>query len=86
MNNINLKKAQRLFNKAANLWIEANNNSNADQKDLDAKRSKAMDKAEILVKEVYPNIEIDYPGLYPAFKLDGFSYYSLEEVEKWSKK
>jgi len=82
MENLKLKKAQRLFNRAANLWINANNSGqNIDEK----KREKTMDRAEALVKEVYPNIEIDYPGLYPAFKLDGFNYYSLEEVERWGR-
>ena len=86
MENLKLKKAQRLFNRAANLWVKSNNDSALNWEEMEAKRENAMDRAEALVKEVYPTIEIDYPGLYPAFKLNGFNFYSLDEVERWGNK
>lgn len=77
-----LKQAKRLFDKAAKLWCEGNNSGNGAilaQKEKES--AKAQEKAELLVKEIFPAIEIDYPGLYPSFKLNGYNFYSLESLE-----
>ena len=35
---------------------------------------------EAQLKEIEPLIGIDWPGLYPCFKYQGFHFYSLESV------
>ena len=37
-------------------------------------------KAESLVREVIPEIDIFYPGLYPAFRVGGNEMLSVEEL------
>jgi len=82
MQNEKLNKAKRLINKGAKLWEDGNNSGNSETLAQKEKESQAAyDKAETLIKEVYPSIEIDYPGLYPSYKLNGYNFYSLESLE-----
>lgn len=32
------------------------------------------------VKKLNPDVVVDWPGLYPDFKLDGIEYYSVESL------
>lgn len=31
-------------------------------------------------KEVFPSVEIDFLGLYPSYKLNGYTYYTIESL------
>jgi len=82
MENEKLIKAKRLIEKGARAWERGNNSgSNEILTQQEAKSEKHYNDAEKLIKDVYPNIEIDYPGLYPSFKINGAWFYTLESLE-----
>lgn len=82
MKNEKLIKANKHIKKGAKLWEDANNSGNSSiYNDLIKASDKNYSIAEGLIKEVYPDIKIDYPGLYPSFNLGGFEFYTLESLE-----
>jgi phosphoketolase len=85
MTNLNLKKAQRLINKGAKLWEIGNNSGNSDVLAQKEKESQtAYRRAEKIIKEIYPNIIITYPGLYPNYQLNDCNFYNLESLEHYN--
>jgi hypothetical protein len=70
-----VKKADSLFNRAANAWIHGNNSgSNEIVKQDNAKCDRLRREAETLLKPL--GIVVDYPGLYPSFTVRGYEYHS----------
>lgn len=68
-------RAQKLFDRAANAWCRGNNSGNNEYLHKCEKRCETLrSKAEALLKPLA--IEVDYPGLYPSFKVKGFWHYS----------
>lgn len=69
------KQADRLFSRAASALVKGNNSGNPDmltrcEKQADAYRN----LAEALLTPL--GIAVDYPGLYPSFKVGGFEEHS----------
>ncbi len=66
------EKCDKLFEQAARAWVRGNDSGN-DQtyKTALAKVQRLRDEAEALLAPL--GIGIDYPGLYPSFKVNGFS-------------
>lgn len=69
------KQADKLFDQAARAWSRGSGSgSNDKMKAANAKCQKLRDQAEALLAPL--GIEVDYPGLYPSFKVKGFTEYS----------
>ncbi len=68
-------QAERLFERAAQAWTAGNNSGkNEALVRYENKCSEYRRKAEALLEPL--GIEVDYPGLYPSFKVNGFEHYS----------
>lgn len=66
------KQCDRLFNRAANAWIRGSNSgSSLEVTKQNALAERKRDEAEKLLAPL--GIEVDYPGLYPSFKVKGFT-------------
>jgi hypothetical protein len=69
-------QAEKLFKRAANALVRGNNSGNGDTlnrcNDL---CDRLRVDAEALLKPL--GIEVDYPGLYPSFKVKGYTEYSV---------
>lgn len=66
------KRADALFNRAANAWVRGSNSGNDDTfTKCKALQSKLHDEAEALLTPL--GIEVDYPGLCPSFTVKGFA-------------
>jgi hypothetical protein len=69
------KKCDRLFSRAANAWERGSNSGKTEIYKKCLKQSdNYRNKAEELLKPL--GIEVDYPGLMPAFKVNGFHQYT----------
>lgn len=74
-----IAKADSLFKISADAWVEGNNSGNAAklrfcESICTAKRRDAEDLLRPL------GIKCDYPGLYPCFRVNGFTYYTTERA------
>jgi hypothetical protein len=74
-----IKEANRLFKRAKSAW-EAGNNS-GDSKVME-KKDAAADRFRTRAEELLAplGIKVDYPGLWPSFKVKGFSYHDTESA------
>lgn len=69
------KQCDQLFNRAANAWTRGSNSGdNLTVSRENARCQKLRDKAEALLAPL--RIEVDYPGLYPSFKVKGYTEHS----------
>jgi hypothetical protein len=66
----------KLFHRAAKMWEWGQRNDTSAE--ADRRCDDLRDRAETVLS--LWQIEVDYPGLYPSFKLDGFSYYDVLTV------
>jgi hypothetical protein len=74
-----IRQADSLFKRAATAWTIGNNSGDAGVYDDFCKRCENYrNKAEDLLKPL--GITVDYPGLFPSFTVDGFSYHSTESA------
>jgi hypothetical protein len=74
-----ISEADSLFQRAAKAWERGNNSGDSAylsrmEKQCDACRARAEEKLAPFA------IEIDYPGLYPSFKVDGYAYNTTESA------
>ncbi len=77
--NHTIRQADRLFERAAQAWIRGNNSGNNDtMKRCNALCERYRNRAEALLTPL--GIEVDYPGLYPSFKVAGFEHHSTESA------
>jgi len=70
------ERVEKLFNRAANAWVRGNNSG--DTKTMNRCNhlcGQLRRDAEALLKPL--KIEVDYPGLYPSFKVNGFCEYTV---------
>lgn len=72
-------KLRKLFNESAKAWERGNASGNSAIAALcnDEERTLAR-KAEAIIKDKCPGVAVDYPGLYPAFKVNGYDEYTIE--------
>ncbi len=74
-----VRDADALFERAARAWVRGNNSGDSD---INRRCVKQCDdyrrKAEALLTPL--GIEVDYPGLYPSFKVNGFEEHSTESA------
>lgn len=74
-----IRDADTLFERAARAWVRDTNSGN---NDMMRRCNKQCDdyrrKAEALLAPL--GIEVDYPGLYPSFKVNGFEEHSTEQA------
>lgn len=69
------EKAEKLFQRAARAWERGNNSGvPATLTRCELQCDKLRDQAESLLKPL--KIEVDYPGLYPSFKVKGHWHYT----------
>lgn len=67
--------ADVLFAQAANAWVRGNNSGDTKKnKKAVLLCRKLRDEAEALLSPL--GIKVDYPGLYPTFKVRGFTEYT----------
>lgn len=77
-----IDRANKFFRLAANSWVRGNNSGNNEiLKKENAKSSRQRRTAEKILLEIFPKIKIHYPGLYPAFEIDGRWYYRTEDLK-----
>jgi hypothetical protein len=70
------EKCEKLFERAAQAWVSGNNSGdNAYNKRAVVRCDKFRTEAEALLKPY--GIEVDYPGLYPSFKVKGFEEHTV---------
>lgn len=70
------EKAEHLFNRAANAWINGNYSGDGAKLTRGEKQcDKLREQAEALLAPL--KIEVDYPGLYPSFKVRGYEHHSV---------
>ena len=68
-------QADKLFERAAQAWVQGHNSGkNESLIRFENKCRELRRKAEVLLEPL--GIEVDYPGLYPSFKVNGFEYHS----------
>lgn len=66
------KQCDKLFTRAASAWVRGSNSgNNIEVTKQNALAQRKRDEAEKLLAPL--GIEIDYPGLYPSFKVNGFT-------------
>jgi hypothetical protein len=71
-----VKRAENLFERAAQAWVRGNNSGNGAKLEAGEKRcDKLRGEAEELLKPL--GIKCDYPGLYPSFSVKGFGHHSV---------
>jgi hypothetical protein len=75
-----VEKAEKLFQGSASAWERANNNAHdaAYYKRSMVRHDKLRADAEALLAPL--GIEVDYPGLYPSFKVGGYDYYATKSA------
>jgi hypothetical protein len=74
-----IRKADKLFDSAARAWERGNNSgNNATMAACEARCETLRNEAEQLLKPL--GIEVDYPGLYPSFTVNGFGYHTTESA------
>lgn len=86
-----VKRADALFERAAKAWVHGNNSGDSGKLATGERLCEAyrQEAVEILAPL---RIAVDYPGLYPSFKVGGFDYHdtlsavsaALEAAEKES--
>ena len=68
-------QVERMFERAARQWVRGNNSGNPDTlKRCERKCDKLRRGAVSLLAPLH--IEVDFPGLYPSFKVRGFDHHS----------
>ena len=73
------KKANRLFNRAANAWVRGNNSGNPEMlKRCEMRCDTIRREAEELLAPF--KILCDYPGLYPSLTVKGAGHHSVESA------
>lgn len=74
------RKAAKHFEASAAAWERANNSGNPPEYRARQSRRELTeaDKGEALLKPF--GIACDWPGLYPSFKVDGYTYHDLRSA------
>ena len=72
-----LLEAEKYFEKSAKAWENYNNTKKTKYQE---KEIEYQNEAEQRIKAVFRDIEIDYPGLYPSFKIHGHSHYTINSL------
>jgi hypothetical protein len=71
-----IKESMTLFNRAATAWEDGNNSGNA--KILAHKEKECKDLRSRAEKLLMPlGIKVDYPGLYPIFRVNGRDFHDI---------
>lgn len=74
-----IRRAIAYFNLSAKAWERGNNSGNAKTlAECTKEENRQAQNGEALLKPF--GIEIDWPGLYPSFKVNGFSEHSTESA------
>jgi hypothetical protein len=74
-----IERADSLFNRAARAWERGNNSGNSVFKTRGEQQCERLrTEAESLISPL--GITVDYPGLFPSFKVNGFGYHTTESA------
>ena len=72
------------FNRAAAAWTRGNNSG--DSKLMESLNNASDDLRETgsnILKDIFPGIKIDFPGLYPSFEWQGKHFYDVADLFKF---
>ena len=69
------QEAEKMFDRAAKVWVRGNNSGNPETLKRCEKRCDKLRRGAVSLLSPL-DIEVDFPGLYPSFKVRGFEHHS----------